>query len=111
MDGCDQLFEPFCEVITLAQEDEVEFAEIETDEFYNRTRVFTSEDKTRITQKIIGKSKGDALIFIRDTEDCKKKDAEKLISQLEDEKIIMYVGKRPKYIAHYDETMRNDVEL
>lgn len=103
--------EPPALEMTINALDEVEFAEIETDEFYNRTRVFTSEDKTRITQKIIGKSKGDALIFIRDTEDCKKKDAEKLISQLEDEKMIMYVGKRPKYIAHYDETMSNDVEL
>ena len=91
--------------------DEVEFAEIETDEFYNRTRVFTDEDKKRITAKIIGKSKGDALIFIRDTEDCKKKDSEKVLSQLEDERLIMYVGKRPKYIAHYDTNINTDIEL
>lgn len=90
--------------------DEVEFAEIEEDEFYNRTRVFTIEDKKRITAKIIGKSKGDALIFIRDTEDCKKKDAEKVLSQLEDEHMIMYVGKRPKYIAYYDEQI-NTTEI
>lgn len=90
--------------------DEVEFAEIEEDEFYNRTRVFTIEDKKRITEKIIGKSKGDALIFIRDTEDCKKKDAEKVLSQLEDEHMIMYVGKRPKYIAYYDEQI-NTTEI
>jgi hypothetical protein len=91
--------------------DEVEFAEIEEDEFYNRTRVFTDEDKKRITAKIIGKSKGDALIFIRDTEDCKKKDAEKVLSQLEDEHLIMYVGKRPKYIAYYDTNINTDIEL
>ena len=90
--------------MTINALDEVEFSEIETDEFYNRTRVFTAEDKKRVTDKIIGKSKGDALIFVRDTEDCKKKDAEKLISQLEDEKIIMFVGKRPKFIA----TMTNN---
>lgn len=103
--------EPPALEMTINALDEVEFAEIETDEFYNRTRVFTDEDKKRITSKIIGKSKGDALIFIRDTEDCKKKDAEKVLSQLEDEHLIMYVGKRPKYIAYYDETISNDVEL
>ena len=91
--------------------DEVQFSEIETDEFYNRTRVFTPEDKKRITDKIIGKSKGDALIFIRDTEDCKKKDAEKVLSQLEDERLIMYVGKRPKYIAYYDTNVNTDFEI
>ena len=91
--------------------DEVQFSEIETDEFYNRTRVFTPEDKKRITDKIIGKSKGDALIFIRDTEDCKKKDAVKVLSQLEDEHLIMYVGKRPKYIAYYDTNVNTDLEI
>ena len=95
--------EPPALEMTINALDEVEFSEIETDEFYNRTRVFTDEDKKRITEKIIGKSKGDALIFVRDTEDCKKKDAEKLISQLEDEKIIMFVGKRPKFIAYYED--------
>lgn len=99
--------EPPALEMTINALDEVQFSEIETDEFYNRTRVFTIEDKKRITEKIIGKSKGDALIFIRDTEDCKKKDAEKLISQLEDEKIIMFVGKRPKYVAHYDDSINN----
>jgi len=98
--------EPPALEMTINALDEVEFAEIEEDEFYNRTRVFTAEDKKRITDKIIGKSKGDALIFIRDTEDCKKKDAEKVISQLEDEHFIMYVGKRPKYIAYYDEQQK-----
>ena len=103
--------EPPALEMTINALDEVQFAEIETDEFYNRTRVFTFEDKKRITDKIIGKSKGDALIFIRDTEDCKKKDAEKLMSQLEDEKIIMFVGKRPKYVAHYDDNLKIDDEL
>ena len=102
--------EPPALEMTINALDEVEFAEIETDEFYNRTRVFTDEDKKRITEKIIGKSKGDALIFIRDTEDCKKKDAEKVLSQLEDEHMIMYVGKRPKYIAYYDEQI-NTTEI
>lgn len=103
--------EPPALEMTINALDEVEFAEIETDEFYNRTRVFTIEDKKRITEKIIGKSKGDALIFIRDTEDCKKKDAEKLVSQLEDERIIMFVGKRPKYVAHYDDNLKLDDQL
>ena len=102
--------EPPALEMTINALDEVEFAEIEEDEFYNRTRVFTIEDKKRITEKIIGKSKGDALIFIRDTEDCKKKDAEKVLSQIEDERMIMYVGKRPKYIAHYDEQI-NTTEI
>ena len=102
--------EPPALEMTINALDEVEFAEIEEDEFYNRTRVFTIEDKKRITEKIIGKSKGDALIFIRDTEDCKKKDAEKVLSQLEDEHMIMYVGKRPKYIAYYDEQI-NTTEI
>ena len=102
--------EPPALEMTINALDEVEFAEIETDEFYNRTRVFTDEDKKRITAKIIGKSKGDALIFIRDTEDCKKKDSEKVLSQLEDEHMIMYVGKRPKYIAYYDEQI-NTTEI
>ena len=102
--------EPPALEMTINALDEVEFAEIETDEFYNRTRVFTDEDKKRITAKIIGKSKGDALIFIRDTEDCKKKDSEKVLSQLEDERLIMYVGKRPKYIAYYDEQI-NTTEI
>ena len=103
--------EPPALEMTINALDEVEFAEIETDEFYNRTRVFTDEDKKRITAKIIGKSKGDALIFIRDTEDCKKKDSEKVLSQLEDERLIMYVGKRPKYIAYYDTNINTDIEL
>lgn len=103
--------EPPALEMTINALDEVEFSEIETDEFYNRTRVFTDEDKKRITTKIIGKSKGDALIFIRDTEDCKKKDAEKVLSQLEDERLIMYVGKRPKYIAHFDDQLNTDIEL
>ena len=102
--------EPPALEMTINALDEVEFTEIEEDEFYNRTRVFTIEDKKRITEKIIGKSKGDALIFIRDTEDCKKKDAEKVLSQLEDEHMIMYVGKRPKYIAYYDEQI-NTTEI
>ncbi len=103
--------EPPALEMTINALDEVEFAEIEEDEFYNRTRVFTDEDKKRITAKIIGKSKGDALIFIRDTEDCKKKDAEKVLSQLEDEHLIMYVGKRPKYIAYYDTNINTDIQL
>lgn len=103
--------EPPALEMTISPLDEVEFKEIETDEFYNKTRVFTIEDKKRVTDKIIGKSKGDALIFIRDTEDCKKKDSEKLISQLEDEKFIMFVGKRPKFVAYYDDTIRNEIEI
>jgi hypothetical protein len=61
--------------------------------------VWTLEDKKRISQKIEGKSKGDAAVFIRDTEDCKKKDAEKILSEMEDEHIIYWNGKRPKYVA------------
>lgn len=91
--------------------DEVEFSEIEVDEFYNRSRVFEVEDKKRIAAKVIGKSKGDATTFIRDTEDCLKKEAEKVLSQMEDERIIMYVGKRPKIIAYYDASLINTVEL
>lgn len=79
--------------------DHVEFSEIEEDEFYNRTRVWTKEDKERISKKIEGKSKGDAAVFIRDTEDCKKKDAEKILSEMEDEGVIFWNGKRPKYVA------------
>lgn len=89
---------PAMEMIVNAA-DHVEFNEIEEDEFYNRTRVWTIEDKKRISKKIEGKSKGDAAVFIRDTEDCKKKDAEKVLSEMEDEHIIYWNGKRPKYVA------------
>ena len=91
--------EPPAMEMTVNGFDHVEFNEIEEDEFYNRTRVWTLEDKKRISQKIEGKSKGDAAVFIRDTEDCKKKDAEKILSEMEDEHIIYWNGKRPKYVA------------
>lgn len=91
--------EPPAMEMTVNATDHVEFNEIEEDEFYNRTRVWTIEDKKRISKKIEGKSKGDATVFIRDTEDCKKKDAEKVLSEMEDEHIIYWNGKRPKYVA------------
>ena len=67
--------------------------------FYNRTRVWTDEDQQRIVTKIVGKSKGDAAAFIRDTEDCKKKDADKLLALMEDNGTIHWEGKRPKFVA------------
>lgn len=79
--------------------DLVEFAEIEVDEFYNKKRVWTDEDKHRIATKILGKSKGDAAAFIRDTEDCKRKDAEKVLALMEENSIIHWEGKRPKIVA------------
>lgn len=79
--------------------DLVEFSEIEVDEFYNKTRVWTDEDKHRIAAKILGKSKGDAATFIRDTEDCKRKDAEKVLALMEENSIIHWEGKRPKIVA------------
>jgi hypothetical protein len=79
--------------------DLVEFSEIEVDEFYNKTRVWTDEDKHRIAAKILGKSKGDAATFIRDTEDCKRKDAEKVLALMEENSIIHWDGKRPKIVA------------
>ena len=79
--------------------DLVEFSEVEVDEFYNKTRVWTDEDKHRIAAKILGKSKGDAAAFIRDTEDCKRKDAEKVLALMEENSIIHWEGKRPKIVA------------
>lgn len=79
--------------------DLVEFSEVEVDEFYNKTRVWTDEDKHRIAAKILGKSKGDAATFIRDTEDCKRKDAEKVLALMEENSIIHWDGKRPKIVA------------
>ena len=79
--------------------DLVEFTEVEVDEFYNKTRVWTDEDKHRIAAKILGKSKGDAAAFIRDTEDCKRKDAEKVLALMEENSIIHWEGKRPKIVA------------
>ena len=79
--------------------DLVEFSEVEVDEFYNKTRVWTDEDKHRIAAKILGKSKGDAATFIRDTEDCKRKDAEKVLALMEENRIIHWDGKRPKIVA------------
>mgnify|MGYP001026031488 FL=1 len=79
--------------------DLVEFSEVEVDEFYNKTRVWTDEDKHRIAAKILGKSKGDAAAFIRDTEDCKRKDAEKVLALMEENSIIHWDGKRPKIVA------------
>jgi hypothetical protein len=37
--------------------------------------------------------------FIRDTEDCKKKDAEKVLALMEDASVIHWEGKRPKIAA------------
>lgn len=91
--------EPPAFEMTIGGFEMVEFAEIEVDEFYNRTRVWTDEDQHRIAGKIIGKSKGDAAVFIRDTEDCKKKDADKVLSLMEDSGIIHWEGKRPKIVA------------
>ena len=85
--------------MTIGGFDLVEFSEIETDEFYNRTRVWTEEDQHRIAAKIIGKSKGDAAAFIRDTEECKKKDADKVLALMEDGGVIHWEGKRPKIVA------------
>lgn len=90
--------------------DVVEFSEIEIDEFYNRTRVWTDEDQKRISNKIVGKSKGEAATFIRDTEDCRKKDAEKVLSIMEENRIIHWHGKRPKYVALVPEENK-DIQL
>lgn len=79
--------------------DHVEFTEVAEDEFYNRTRVWTAEDKKRISKKIEGKSKGDAAVFIRDTEDCRKKDADKILNEMEDDGVIYWDGKRPKIVS------------
>ena len=91
--------EPPAIEMTIGGFDLVEFSEIETDEFYNRTRVWTEEDQHRIAAKIIGKSKGDAAAFIRDTEECKKKDADKVLALMEDGGVIHWEGKRPKIVA------------
>jgi hypothetical protein len=91
--------EPPSVEMTIGGFDLVEFAEVEVDEFYNRTRVWTDEDQQRIVTKIVGKSKGDAAAFIRDTEDCKKKDADKLLALMEDNGTIHWEGKRPKFVA------------
>lgn len=91
--------EPPAIEMTIGGFDTVEFSEVAVDEFYNRTRVFTVEDHKRIAEKIVGKSKGDATTFIRDTEDCRKKDAEKVLSQMEDTGVIHWEGLRPKIAA------------
>jgi hypothetical protein len=91
--------------------DLVEFSEIEVDEFYNRTRVWTDEDQHRIAEKILGKSKGDASAFIRDTEDCKKKDADKVLALMEDSGKIHWDGKRPKIAALGKAEHNNDIEI
>ncbi len=85
--------------MTIGGFDLVQFNELEVDDFYNKTRVWTDEDQQRIASKILGKSKGDAATFIRDTEDCKKKDAEKVLALMEDASIIHWEGKRPKIAA------------
>ena len=77
----------------------MQFSELEEDEFYNKTRVWTDEDQQRIATKILGKSKGDAAAFLRDTEDCKKKDAGKALELMEDANVIHWEGKRPKIAA------------
>jgi hypothetical protein len=46
--------------MTIGGFDLVQFSELEEDEFYNKTRVWTDEDQQRIAAKILGKSKGDA---------------------------------------------------
>lgn len=97
--------------MTVGGFDIVEFKEIETDEFYNRTRVWTDEDQKRIAAKILGKSKGDAAAFIRDTEDCKKKDAEKVLAIMEDNHTIHWQGLRPKIAAYGKSDYREDLEL
>lgn len=91
--------------------DLVEFSEVEVDEFYNKTRVWTDEDKHRIAAKILGKSKGDAATFIRDTEDCKRKDAEKVLALMEENSIIHWDGKRPKIVALGPKDGEDPIEL
>jgi len=103
--------EPPAIEMTVGGFDVVEFSEIEVDEFYNRTRVWTDEDQERIALKIIGKSKGDAATFIRDTEDCKRKDAEKVLAIMEDGGAIHWEGKRPKIAALGRGDNRQNLEL
>ena len=89
--------------MTIGGFDLVEFSEVEVDDFYNRTRVWTDEDQQRIVTKIVGKSKGDAAAFIRDTEDCKKKDADKLLALLEDNGTIHWEGKAAQVCSPWEE--------
>ena len=97
--------------MTIGGFDTVNFSELEVDDFYNKTRVWTDEDQQRIAVKILGKSKGDAAIFIRDTEDCKKKDAEKVLALMEDNSIIHWEGKRPKIAALGKGDKEEEIEL
>ena len=103
--------EPPALEMTVGGFDLVEFSEIEVDEFYNRTRVWTAPEQEALALKLIGKSKGDAMAFIRDTEDCKRKDAEKVLALMEDGGIIHWDGKRPKFVALGKVDKNNDIEL
>lgn len=85
-------------------DDVVELVEHQHESFFKPQHVWEPDALKRLGQKIAGKSKGDAVEFIRDTESVQKKDAIKALNMMEDDRIIEWTGGRPKIATLIDNT-------
>jgi len=85
-------------------DDVVELVEHQHESFFKPQHVWEPDALKTLAVKIAGKSKGDAVEFIRDTESVQKKDAIKALNMMEDDRIIEWTGGRPKIATLIDNT-------
>lgn len=74
----------------------IDLSEQEAETFYKHE--WQSSDLEELSLKVEGKSKNDAIYYIRDIRDVQKKEAIKAINLMEEASLIEWKGKRPKII-------------
>jgi hypothetical protein len=90
--------------MVVGMDDVVELVEHQHESFFKPQHVWEPDALKTLAVKIAGKSKGDAVEFIRDTESVQKKDAIKALNMMEDDRIIEWTGGRPKIATLIDNT-------
>lgn len=90
--------------MVVGADDVVELVEHQHESFFKPQHVWEPDALKTLAVKIAGKSKGDAVEFIRDTESVQKKDAIKALNMMEDDRIIEWTGGRPKIATLIDNT-------
>ena len=82
--------------MVVGMDDDVQLDEHQHESFFKPQHVWEPDALKTLAGKIAGKSKGDAVEYVRDTESVQKKDAIKALNMMEDARIIEWTGGRPK---------------
>jgi hypothetical protein len=88
--------------MTIGLDDDVQLDEHQHESFFKPQHVWEPDALKTLAAKIAGKSKGDAVEYVRDTESVQKKDAIKALNMMEDARIIEWSGGRPKIATLID---------